>query len=505
MGSVEAALGELNKVEHTENGALGYKTTQSALLDLNFKTASYRSAEAEEIVTDFAKALEEDRLLALKWLFFARDIRGGLGERRLFRIVLRYLGETQSALAIRLLPMVAEYGRYDDMMLLLDTPCHGAVISQIKETLTADIKGMQREESVSLLAKWLPSINTTSTETRKIGRRIASELNLSEKEYRKLLSSLRRYIDVVERKMSGKEWGEIDYAKVPSRASMIYREAFRRHDEERYAKYVASVQKGEAKINAGTLYPHDIVHQYGNVEVRDSAPARLSPTLEALWSNLPNTIQDDQRMLVVRDGSGSMLAPIGNTGITAMDCSTALAIYFAERMSGEFRGKFITFSSHPKLVDISHCESLRDKLERTYQEDECSNTNIRAVFQLILKVAVEREMPQQDMPGAILILSDMEFDGHYFVWDRALFEVISAEYEKSGYKLPKLIFWNLASRTKVIPLTQNELGVIFVSGFSVHLAGMVMSAQLDPYKALVEILNSERYAPVEEIIRSSSE
>ncbi len=498
MSSIESALSELDKLDYTENGALGYKSTGHALLDLNFRAASYRDADPQNIIEDFAHAYAEDKLLALKWLFFARDVRGGMGERRLFRIILGYLAVTCPELVRKLIPLVAEFGRYDDLLLLLDTSCAEDTIRYIGERLADDTKNMQEGQPVSLLAKWLPSINTSSKEARRLGRKIAAGLNLSEKGYRKLLSPLRKYIDVVECKMSKREWSTIEYPHVPSRASLLYRNAFSRHDAERYNAYIESVRKGEAKINADVLFPHDIVCRYRG-EVWGDPLRELDPVLEALWDNLPNTAEEGQRILVVRDGSGSMSVPFGSSAISALDCSTALAVYFAERMHGEFKGKFITFSRHPALIDLSDCQSLHDKLKRAYSEDDCSNTDIHAVFRLILKSAVANHLSQDALPTAILILSDMEFDGHRFVWDRALFDTISAEYEAQGYKLPRLVFWNLNSRTRVVPMTQNDLGVTLISGFSPHLAKMVMSAQLDPYRALVEILQSPRYSPLDSL------
>ena len=495
MLSVESTLEKLKQMDYTENGALGYKSSGHALLDLNFRAASLRGAEESEICELFMAAFAEDELLALKWLFFARDIREGLGERKLFRVILKRLAQVRPVLVEKLIPLVQEYGRFDDLLPLLDSACSESVIAYIGATLEADAEKMKAGMPISLLAKWLPSVNTASQASRRMGRRIAAQLKLSERNYRKTLSGLRRYIDVTECKMSAGEWPLINYSRVPSRAALLYRAAFYRHDEDRYRDFISRVADGSAKMNAAALFPHDIVHQYvsGGWSVR---PNDFSPELEALWANLPNTVSSEQRILVVRDGSGSMTTSIGNSSVSALDCSTALAIYFAEHMSGKFKDKFITFSRVPKLIDLSACTSLHDKLMLTYREDDCSNTDIHAVFRLILKSAVDHNISQEEMPSSILIISDMEFDGHSFTWEQPLFEAIAAEYEAQGYKLPKLIFWNLNSRTKIVPLTQNPLGVILVSGFSLHIAKMVMSAQLDPYKALVEILLSDRYSNI---------
>lgn len=498
MSSIETALRGLKGLSYTENGALGYKTTGHALLDLNFRAASYRNAEPQAVLTDFIRAFDEDKSLAVKWLFFARDVRGGMGERRLFRIILGYLAVTYPELTQKMIPFIAEFGRYDDLLPLTDSPCADAVIRYIGEQLAHDTDCMRAGQPISLLAKWLPSVNTSSQEARRLGRKLAAGLHLSEKQYRKLLASLRKYLDVVECKMCARAWEAIDYPRVPARASLLYRNAFSRHDAERYGAYIESVRRGKTKINADVLFPHDIVYRYCE-ETWNVTLKPFDPVLEALWDHLPNAVPEGQRILVVRDGSGSMTLPIGDSGVSALDCSTALAIYFAERMQGEFKDKFITFSRHPALVDLSACKSLHDKLKRTFSEQDCSNTDIHAVFKLILQSAIADHLSQDAMPTAILILSDMEFDGHSHVWNRSLFDAIASEYASYNLKLPKLIFWNLNSRTCVVPMTQNDLGVTLISGFSPHLTKMVMSAQLDPYRALVDILLSPRYSPLDSL------
>lgn len=368
---------------------------------------------------------------------------------------------------------------------------------------------MNQHNNISLLAKWMASCNASSKETRRYAHILRNGLGMTERDYRKMLSALRKYIDVVEVKMSGKRWEEIKYESVPSRANLIYNDAFLRNDEYRRRDFLARLEKGETKINAGTLYPHDIVHKYNSARSVDS-------TLEGLWKALPDTVKGNGNTIVVADGSSSMTCTIGNTNVSALSVANALAIYFAERSSGEFKDKYITFSERPQLVDLAGGKTLRDKIRIALGHNEVANTNIEAVFDLILTTAVKHKMSQEDIPANILIISDMEFDSCATSGavtrdrcgyssgrrpDARLFEVIKQKYESAGYKLPRLVFWNVNSRTSTIPVIQNDMGVALVSGYSVNIVNMVMSGELDPYKCLLEVLYDERYNPVGEALK----
>ena len=512
MDEIKNTLDNEYNISMTENGALGFETSGKALLDLNFSVASLRNASEQEIVDKFMKAFCEDKVLAMRWLFFARDVRGGLGERRLFRVIITDLAKSDPELVKRLIPLMAEYGRYDDIWSLFGTNVDGVIFEFIKKQLEIDLDGMNKNGGVSLLAKWLPSPNTSSEKTKQNARYIYKNIGLTEREYRKILSKLRAYIDVVERKMSAKQWENIKYEAVPSRANLIYNNAFLRNDEERRREYLGKLEKGETKINAGTLFPHDIVHKYhaygwsANLKEKDA-------TVEALWKALPDMVKGCGNTIVVADGSGSMTVNVGgNSGVTALEVANALAIYFAEHSSGDFKDKYITFSENPQLVDFSKCNSLHDKLKTALAHGECANTNIEKVFDLILTTAIKGHMTQEEIPQNVLIISDMEFDGcvtcgentsSYNWWatpvrpDNRLFETISQKFANAGYKIPRLVFWNVNSRTGTIPVKENDLGVALVSGFSVNVCKMVMSNKLDPYECLVETLMDERYDAVE--------
>ncbi len=498
----------------TENGAAGFRTTGKALLDLNFAVSSLRNAPKEEIVDKFVKAYYEDPLLALKWLFFAGDVRQGLGERRLFRTLLVYLAHNHADIGRALLPLVPEYSRWDVVVALLDTPLAREAADMIGEQLQTDREEMEAGRPVSLCAKWLPSENASSDETKRRARILAKQLSMTARQYRRALSVLRRYLDVVEVKMSGGQWTEIDYEAVPSRANLVYGRAFLRNDEERRRAFLEALQKGKRQIHGGVLYPHDIVHSYFTQEERwQRSLMPVDAALEELWKALPDFTRKASRQagdtLCVADGSGSMLTAVGNTRVSCLDVANALAIYFSQRCRGQFRDCYITFSQQPQLVDLSKGKNLHDKLEIALHYNECANTNIEAVFQLILDTAVKNRMGKEELPANILILSDMEFDmaasryegGRTISPDAKLFESIAERYAAHGYRLPRLVFWNICSRTGTIPVKENAMGVALVSGFSPTVLKMVLSSETDPLKVLVSQLSDARYLAVENAVK----
>lgn len=486
----------------TENGATGYETTGKALVDLNFAAASLRNESEREIVNRFLRAFYEDRVLAMKWLFFLRDVRGGLGERRTFRIIIKYLAESFPEMMGGLAEIIAEYGRFDDLLCLLHTPVEEKALSVLKAQLAEDRANMECGRPVSLCAKWMPGNNTSSPESRTIAEKLQRYMGMTAREYRKLLSALRKYLNVTEVYMSDNRWEEIDYSAVASKANILYRNAFLRHDELRRKAYLEAVQNDGEVIHAGVLMPHEIAAHYTvqsgcwqlGVKAEDAA-------LEALWKNLPDAVAGAGNVLCVVDGSGSMRCSVGDGNTMALHVSNALGIYFAERMSGAYRNRFITFSGRPQYVDLSACRTLKEKLELALSHNDCTNTDIEATFDLILGTALKYHLKQKELPQTILVISDMEFDmatsGHHL---ETLFDTIRMRYAKYGYKMPRLVFWNVNSRTNVIPVRENELGVGLVSGFSVNVCRMVLSNELDPFACLKKILDGQRYQKVENYI-----
>lgn len=484
----------------TENGAVAYETTGKEMLDFNFRLSSYRKLPIEQIKREFGRVYYENPLLAVKFLFWVGDIREGAGERKVFRSGLIWLAEHKAGIMRKLIPLVAEYNRFDSLIPLLDTPVRKDVSAYYKKQLKEDNKNRKLDQPISLAAKWASSINASSAETRRYAQILCEDFGWTYKKYRKTLSKLRKYLDIVERKMSAKQWEDIDYSKVPSKANLIYNSAFLRNDEDRRRNYLESLKKGEVKINAGVLQPHEIVTQYSNTTSSFFRPGvrDYDETLEQLWKNLPNMTVSNT--LVVRDGSGSMLSPIsGKT--TCLHVATALTIYMAEHNTGSWKNKFVTFSSSPEIVDLSKETTLHDKLDKLSHYDDYRNTDIYKTMKLILDTAVTNKMTQADMPEMIVICSDMQFDGRRFNFNKTLFEDIIDEYEAAGYKMPKICFWNINDRgERTIPLQQNDLGLILCSGFSVQIMKMFMSNKLDPYEILLETINSPRYDAVEKAI-----
>lgn len=491
---IKAMNNQINSESYTENGALGYKTAGKSLVDFNFKLPSYRK-DKNLMIEDFNKILADREPYALKYLFYMRDIRGGLGERDAFReCFCEYISKSDLSdeQIYSLIYMIPFYGRWDDLWSILDTEYASYVANLVEEQLHVDMIDMENHNGISLLAKWMPSDNATSPKTKRYAKILCNYLKLSVKNYRKMLVTLRAYLDVTEVKTCANRWSDIDYNKVSSNANLRYSDAFLKHDLERRRTYLSALAEGkkDVKMHSATNFAHDIVHKYGGywrVNTYDEA-------IEQLWKNLPD-LPGLGDTLVVRDGSGSMTSQIPGSGCSALDVANALSIYCSARCKGCFENNFITFSSRPQLVDISACESLHDKLEELLHYDDCSNTNLKATFELVLRTAVANKMSQEDMPNQLLIISDMEFD-QGCSYSKTLFKEIADEFAAAGYKLPRLVFWNVNSRTNTIPLKENDNGVVLVSGFSVHTINMINNGETDPYKALIKELDSERYEKI---------
>jgi hypothetical protein len=482
----------------TEKGALGYTTSGDAFVDFNFRIPQYRNNPSKAI-PDFTKAMQEDFNLAIKMLFFLRDVRGGLGERNTFRTLLKHIALNAPETMIRIMSLVPHYGRWDDLFICVDTPVENEMISLLHQQIIDDISKATKQQPISLLAKWMPSINASSQHTRNLAKLFANKMNMSYKTYRKTLSTLREYLNIVERNLTARTYDKIDYSQVPSQAFLKYKRVFENNDFFRYQNYLNDLMNNKTKINTSTLSPYQIWHEYLKINELGRTYRRfnkLDPTLEEMWKNLPDT-GEIKNTLVVADGSGSMLTCLGHTQIAALTIAQSLAVYFGERCTGEFKDTFITFSDKPQLVPF-HSKTLLEKMKIISEYTEIANTDIEKVFALILNTALFYEMPQEELPETILIISDMEFDEA--VWgrhDKALFDEIAAQFQRCGYILPKLVFWNVASRTGIVPMQVNEAGVLLVSGFNPNAIQIVMTGQFNPFLALKQVLDGERYKPVE--------
>ncbi len=470
----------------TENGAVTHASTMSDCLDLFATIGALRRESEEEIITRFMRAFTENRDLAVKTLFFARDVRGGLGERKVFRVILRWLSVNAPETVRKNLEFIAEYGRFDDLLVLMDTPLEKAMLALVREQLRRDIYAMNNGGEVSLLAKWLPSVNTSNADAVKTAKRIARFLGMDDRTYRKMLSRLRAHIRIIENNLRERDY-TFDYAKQPSKAMLKYRKAFLRNDNERYTDFLDRVQSGEVTMHTGALMPYELITPFfGNsVSVEERA------AINATWNQLEDFTNGENALAVV-DGSGSMYG-WGNPKPATVALS--LGLYFAERNRGAFHNHFITFSERPQMVEVKG-NDLLEKLQYAASFDEVANTNIQKVFELVLETAVRHNVPQEELPATLYIISDMEFDCCTEDASLTNFEYAKRLYAQHGYTLPKVVFWNVASRNRHQPVTKNEQGVALVSGCTPRLFSMVAAGRCSPYDQMLEILGNERYAPI---------
>ena len=522
MNFIESLFNTARDISYTENGMQGYKSIGNPYLDFLYKVSSFRGKDEDElkkIAFDFITSImnDENKKYLLKFILYVRDPRNGLGERALGRELVvslfRYFDfENKEDIFTWVVNRLYDYGRWDDYVDLVQnfylTECENQknkdgfphlwqLVNSLKKTLEDDLKNIEINASATLLAKWMPSINTSSPKTREWAKFFTRQFGWSEKQYRQNLSKLRKYLKITERHMSLNEWKEIDYEKVPSSANLRYKDAFLRHDEERRKEYLDKLSKGEVKINSSGNFPHDIVHKYSSSNGWNISLKKYDEALEQLWKNLKE-VSGLKDTLVVRDDSGSMISYIGRTGVTALEVATALGIYCAEHCSDVYKNKVISFSENPKYLDFSNKISLHDKLDYLYYHSEVANTNIRKVFQLILKTAIDNKLKQEDLPKQILVISDMEFDDGVDFEGNPI-EEAQQEFGKYGYKVPKLIFWNVNSRTNTVPIKTNELGVYLLSGFSPNVLNILSDGLDNQFEALIKELD-KKYQEVPEIV-----
>lgn len=473
----------------TQNGAVTNRSSGTFCLDLFFAAGAMRQASEEEIAAAVTRAYAEDPVKTLKIVFFARDARGGLGERRFFRVAVKALARFAPEAVERNIPYIAEFGRYDDLLILLDTQCADKAMEIVKERLDADIAAMREGGKVSLLAKWLPSVNASSKATRNAARDVAARLGYTERSYRKTLSELRAYSDILENRLRERNY-TFDYSKQPSCAMFKYRKAFFRNDGERFTEYLNAVNSGKAKLNASALFPYEIIRKCLSGEVSENE--RLS--LDTTWRNLPAFGEMGNAIAVV-DGSGSMTySPRG--GVRPIDAALSLGIYFAEHNKGAFADHFITFSRTPRMVEVKG-NDIVEKARYCATFDEVANTNLEAVFNLILETAVNSKAKQEELPEKIFIISDMEFDGCVDGGnDLTLYDTMKAKFKQYGYKLPDVVFWNVNSFGNNVPVRYKDSGTALVSGFTPALFDMVAGGEISPEVVMNKAIESERYAMV---------
>ncbi|MCR4907328.1 MAG: DUF2828 family protein [Lachnospiraceae bacterium] len=464
----------------TENGAVAIDSTGSKLLDLFSTIGSLREADSDRIDRLFADAYAEDPLIATKIVFYARDIRGGLGERKTFRELIRYMAELHPEALRPNLDLIGVYGRYDDLYSLIGTPLEEDMWAAMKAQFEEDLKNYHADKAISLLAKWIKTADASSENTRKLGILTAQKLGYPVYNFKRIVRSMRKRIGVIESLMAAGRWDEIDYPAVPSRAMMLYRRAFRRHDEKRYTDFVNAAVNGEETIHAGTLYPYDLVEK-----VFDGVD---DMTVEAQWRQLPDYVGEGMNALVIADTSGSMNG-------RPLATSVGLALYFAERNKGAYHGMWMSFSLKPE-IQLVKGETLRQKIQGMDMGAWDMNTNLKAAFALVLDIAKKNNVPPEDMPKSLIVISDMEID---YCGDKewTFYEKMQKRFRKAGYEIPNIIFWNVNSRHDIFHTDSTRQGVQLFSGQSASTFKQLMaSVGMTPVEAMLSIINSERYDAV---------
>jgi hypothetical protein len=464
----------------TLNGAKSNASTLDATLDYFGKCAALRSLSDNSVIHLFTKSFYEDKALAMRTLFYSRDIRNGQGERKSFRTIIKWLAMNgYGNIVLENFANIVEFGRWDDFYELVGTPIESEAFNFIAAQLIKDVENMREKKPISLAAKWLKSVNTSSGNSRSLGHLTAKHLNVSHKTYRKALSALRAYIGIVEQQMSNNQWQSIDFAKVPSKAGLQYRKAFSKKATDKYLAFLKDVKDGKVKINASVLYPYEIIRPiFNGTDSNDE-------TLDALWKAQPNWIENNpHKGFVMADTSGSM------NGLPIL-VSLSLAIYFAERNVGPFKNHFMTFSKKPKLHKISG-DTISEKVNSMDRSGWDQNTDLIAAFELILKSAIDNELAPTDLPDTLYIISDMQFDTA--ADEHTNLHNITTKFTAAGYVRPNIVFWNVNSINTDYPITINDAGVCLVSGCNPSILKAVLSAKsITPIDMMMEVLNNPRY------------
>lgn len=483
-----------SKVTYTENGARTFTTSCDSCLDFFSVSGALRRADESRIIEVFEKAFSENPTLALEILLYTRDIRnGGLGEKRVFRLITKHLPQIISSNNLSLnknalYDNIVKFGSWKDLFEIFQ-------IEEIGDYVAEKMKSHMKSEKYDLLEKWAPSIGGSKNRQAEY---LAKLCGITPRQYRKYLSAVRAQLKVVETFMCANRWGDIEYDKLPSKAGLTYKNSFISHDGDRYRSFIKDVASGKKTINTGTLYPYEIVREYFK---NHQSPVRMllgglkdeDASLEVMWNSLPDyTGGVNENAIVVADTSGSMCGD-------PMLVSTSLAIYLAERNSGKFHNEFMTFSSEPSFVSLDDCKSLRDKVAKVLDTEWGVTTDVVKVFKEILDVGNRYYLPKSEMPKTIYIVTDMEFDYAVAVkssesqnssksFTPTTYEAIRELYKASGYELPTIVFWNVNSHQNNVPVVKDEIGTALVSGCSPSLFKAVVAKDINPTKMMLQLL-----------------
>ena len=487
MNFAEAMKNE-SKWTRTENGAVALNTTGFANLDFFGSVGSLRQTDPLRKTRLFADAYKEDPLTATKILFYGRDAREGLGERATFRDILTYAAVYHPECVRPNLDLIGVYGRYDDLYCLIDTPLEDDMWAAMKKQFEEDVKNLHKGNAVSLLAKWIKTADASSERTRKLGILTAKKLGYPVYNFKRIVRALRKRIDVVESLMSANRWNEIKYSDVPSRAMMIYRKAFMKHDPEGYGQYINKALKGEAKIHSGALYPYDLIEKVMSMDWWSGVRVKDDPVIEAQWRQLPNYVEPGTNAIVIADTSGSMMG-------RPMATSVGLAIYFAERNTGAYHNMWMSFSGESEIQHIKG-ETLAQKIRSLKMDAWGGNTNLKAAFVRVLDIAVKGHVAPEDMVKSLIVISDMEID-YCGDKDWTFYDKMQAKFAEYGYQIPNIVFWNVNSRHDIFHADANRKGVQLMSGQSTTVFKQLMDAVgMTPMETMMKVIGSDRYAPI---------
>lgn len=501
MNFAEAMENESNW-KLTENGASARTTTGDNLIDLFAVIGAMREREEADIISMWESAYRENAELAVRMIFYAGDIRGiGLGERRTFRILIKHLANTHPSIMRKNIVNIPYYNRWDSLYELVATPCEHEMWNLVRMQWLEDFGNMKHNKPISLMAKWLASVNASSKKTCMLGRKTARELRLSESMYRRALSKLRAYLKVVEKSMSAQEWAAIEYSAVPSYAMKNYSQAFARHDRDRFSNYKESLEQkiadgtiSQKDIKSATLFPYDLVRKYIDNDTSDWFRSNyIGPydtITEAQWKALPNYLDEEANIIVMADVSGSMYSP----NYQPISASLGLALYFCERNTGAYANKYMTFSECPHFLTVNKNDSLNNKLRQAWSEGVGYSTNLEKAFLEILNVAKENRVEKDEMPKALIVISDMEIDPFSRGKRLDFLEEMTRRFRNAGYIMPKVLFWNVEGRNSTFHAKFTNPNVVFASGYSASaFTSIIKGINKDAYAVMYDTLMDAQY------------
>lgn len=493
MGSLREAVHNEAKWTKTWNGCDTLNTTDSACLDMFGRAGAMRGATVDDKEVLFSKAFAEDKDIAVKLLFYTRDIRGGYGERDTFNQMFASLASINTESVEKNLWAVMEFGRAKDLYALIGTPAENAMWTFMKNQFEIDLANMEAGKSISLLAKWIATPDSSSDRTKELGKLTAKKLGYTHKtmrEYKKKLRALRKYLDLPEAKMCAGKWDEIEYSKCASRFLFKNRKAIAKNDAERWEAFNKKVETGEEKMNMGAVTPCDIIYEVRHNYTRD---------LETMWKQLPDVCNGNA--MVMCDTSSSMTWGYNNRSkIKPIDVAFGLALYFAQRNKGDLKDMMMNFSESPMFIELN-AATLRDNYKIAQNAPvNYSSTNLEGAFDLLLKTCIKGNVTQEEMPQAIVIVSDMQINCVNGV-DRdnnmKFYDVMKRKYNAAGYEMPQVVFWNVNASNPTFHASNSTRGVSMVSGFSPNVFKQVMeNIGTTPYELMMRVINDERYKEI---------